>query len=174
MATKPSSPDLTGLSHEQKDILILTLLARLEALESKVNKNSSNSSKPPSSDGLAKKTSSLRESSGKAPGGQAGRKGNHIGQQPVDTLAHGGPPSAQRFGIQRKLSNQADFRVGFTPHSRRCPNRQQNHESVSRIVGCAVSAFAMAHGSCWPGCLPQAPRQKGGGHGVVRPENPPA
>ena len=61
MATKSSTPDLTGLSHEQKDILILTLLARLEALESKVNKNSSNSSKPPSSDGLAKKTSSLRE-----------------------------------------------------------------------------------------------------------------
>ena len=47
MATKPSSPDMTGLTHEQKDILILTLLARLEVLESKVNKNSSNSSKPP-------------------------------------------------------------------------------------------------------------------------------
>lgn len=75
MATKPSSPDLTGLSHEQKDILILTLLARLGALESKVNKNSGNSSKPPSSDGLSKKTSSLRESSGKPPGRQAGRKG---------------------------------------------------------------------------------------------------
>lgn len=44
MATNPSSPDLTGLSHEQKDILILTLLVRLEALESKVNKNSNNSS----------------------------------------------------------------------------------------------------------------------------------
>jgi len=91
MATKPSSPDLTGLSHEQKDILILTLLARLEALESKVNKNSSNSSKPPSSDGLAKKTSSLRESSGKAPGGQAGRKGSTLKQAPESVTS---PPKS--------------------------------------------------------------------------------
>lgn len=63
------------------------LLARLEALESKVNKNSGNSSKPPSSDGLAKKTSSLRESSGKPPGGQTGRKGSTLRQalQPTAT-----------------------------------------------------------------------------------------
>ena len=98
MATKPSSPDLTGLSHEQKDILILTLLARLEALESKVNKNSSNSSKPPSSDGLAKKTSSLRESSGKPPGGQAGRKGSTLKQalQPTERIDHPLPAQCER------------------------------------------------------------------------------
>ena len=40
MATKLSSPDLTGLSNKQKVILILTLLARLEPLGSKVNKKS--------------------------------------------------------------------------------------------------------------------------------------
>ena len=98
MATKPSSPDLTGLSHEQKDILILTLLARLEALESKVNKNSSNSSKPPSSDGLAKKTSSLRESSGKPPGAQAGRKGSTLKQalQPTERVDHPLPGHCDR------------------------------------------------------------------------------
>jgi len=98
MATKPSSPDLTGLSHEQKDILILTLLARLEALESKVNKNSSNSSKPPSSDGLAKRTSSLRESSGKPPGGQTGRKGTTLRQalQPTEHIDHPLPGHCDR------------------------------------------------------------------------------
>jgi transposase len=98
MATKPSSPDLTGLSHEQKDILILTLLARLEALESKVNKNSSNSSKPPSADGLAKKTSSLRESSGKPPGGQTGRKGSTLKQalQPTERIDHPLPGHCDR------------------------------------------------------------------------------
>lgn len=70
MATKPSSPDLTGLSHEQKDILILRLLARLEALESKVNKDSSNSSKPPC--------------------GQTGRKGSTLKQalQPTERIDH--------------------------------------------------------------------------------------
>lgn len=98
MATKSSTPDLTGLSHEQKDILILTLLARLEALESKVNKNSSNSSKPPSSDGLAKKTSSLRESSGKPPGGQTGRKGSTLKQalQPTERIDHPLPGHCDR------------------------------------------------------------------------------
>lgn len=90
MATKPPSPDLTGLSHEQKDILILTLLARLEALESQVNKNSNNSGKPPSSDGLTKKIGSLRESSGKLPGGQVARKGTTLKQalQPTSHTDH--------------------------------------------------------------------------------------
>ncbi len=98
MATKPSSPDLSGLSHEQKDILILTLLARLEALESKINKNSSNSGKPPSSDGLAKKTRSLREPSGKPPGGQAGHKGSTLKQalQPTDHIDHPLPVQCDR------------------------------------------------------------------------------
>ena len=98
MATKPSSPDFTGLTYEQKDILILTLLARLEALESKVNKNSCNSSKPPSSDGLAKKTSSLRQSSGKPPGAQPGHKGSTLKQamQPTERIDHSLPGQCER------------------------------------------------------------------------------
>lgn len=90
MAKKLPVPDLSGLTHEEKDILILTLLARLDALESKVSKNSQNSSKPPSSDGLCKKTRSLRESSGKAPGGQIGHKGTTLKQvaQPSQTVDH--------------------------------------------------------------------------------------
>ena len=83
------------MTREQKDILILTLLARLEVLESKVNKNSCNSSKPSSSDGLAKKTSSLRESSGKPPGGQAGHKGSTLKQamQPPERIDYPLPAS---------------------------------------------------------------------------------
>lgn len=95
MATKPPPPDLTGLSHEQKNILILTLLARLEALESKVSKNSGNSSKPPSSDGLAKKTSSLRAPPGKQPGGQAGRKGTTL-KQSLQPARHTDHPLPER------------------------------------------------------------------------------
>jgi transposase len=98
MAQKPSPPDLSGLTHEEKDILILALLARLDALESKVNKNSRNSSKSPSSDGLAKKTRSLRESSGKPAGGQVGHKGTTLKQvaQPTQSVDHPLPEQCDR------------------------------------------------------------------------------
>lgn len=83
-------PDLSRLSVAEKDTLILAqfeqlkqvvrltamvqaLSARVQELEGRLRKDSHNSSKPPSSDGLAKKPRSLRESSGRKPGGQAGR-----------------------------------------------------------------------------------------------------
>lgn len=47
---RPSQAELDAMSHAEKDALIL----RLEELENKVVKNSRNSSKPPSSDGLRK------------------------------------------------------------------------------------------------------------------------
>ena len=63
-------PDLSRLTHEQKDDLIRMLFplieqvrlltARVEELEARLSKDSPNSSKPPSSDGLTKKTGSLR------------------------------------------------------------------------------------------------------------------
>ncbi|MES2260994.1 MAG: DUF6444 domain-containing protein [Pseudomonadota bacterium] len=88
MVKKSPPRNLSGLRHGEKDILILTLLAHLDSLESKVHKNSDNSSKPPSSDGLTKKMSSLREPSGKPVGGQPGHKGNTLERtaQPTDTV----------------------------------------------------------------------------------------
>lgn len=63
----------------QEQVQILT--RRVTELEQLINKNSRNSSKPPSSDGLNKperKTKSLRKRSGKKCGGQKGHKGHNL------------------------------------------------------------------------------------------------
>ena len=53
---------------------------RIRDLEAQLSKNSSNSSKPPSSDGLKKKPKlkSLRKKTGKKPGGQKGHEGSNL------------------------------------------------------------------------------------------------
>lgn len=98
MPPKPKRPDLSRLSDTDKDNLIVTLFARMEALEARLGMNSDNSSKPPSSDGLAKKTNSLRESSGKKAGGQKGRKGTTLRQaeRPDEVVNHPLPAQCER------------------------------------------------------------------------------
>lgn len=79
---RPSQSELDRMSHAEKDALILRLFDLLEALEKrvqeleqKVEKNSRNSSKPPSSDGLKRRPAQPRESTGKPKGGQPGHVG---------------------------------------------------------------------------------------------------
>ena len=97
MAKKRTPPDLSALTRGELEGVVLTLWERLDALESKVAKNSNNSSQPPSSDGL-RKTKSLREPSGKPPGGQLGHKGTTLKRvaEPTQTVDHPLPPHCLR------------------------------------------------------------------------------
>lgn len=54
------------------------LNSRLKYLETRLNKNSSNSSKPPSTNGYKKHIKSNRTKSGRLPGGQPGHEGSTL------------------------------------------------------------------------------------------------
>ena len=87
--------DATQLQHLDKDSLIALILtmqetiiqlrqivdqqaARIQALEDQLAKTSGNSSKPPSSDGLKKKPTSLRDKGQRPTGGQLGHPGKTL------------------------------------------------------------------------------------------------
>ncbi len=57
---------------------VATLAAQVHELQARLAKDSHDSSNPPASDGLARKTKSLRRRSGKKPGGQVGHRGETL------------------------------------------------------------------------------------------------
>jgi transposase len=69
---------------------VQALLQRVQELEARLAKDSHNSSKPPSSDGLKRKTKSLRQKSGKKAGGQLGHRGEtlHLVAAPDEVVEH--------------------------------------------------------------------------------------
>lgn len=77
---------------EELEALVKQQAARISELEKRLNKNSRNSSKPPSSDGLGKppRTTSLRENGKNKSGGQKGHKGQTLKQtaHPDKTIRH--------------------------------------------------------------------------------------
>jgi transposase len=111
-------PDLSQLSHSQKDELIRLLWSMIQGqakqiaalqlqvadVQSRLNKNSRNSSKPPSSDGLNKPApKSLRVAGENTTGGQKGHPGRTLSQatEPDKVVVHGVPDQCQ--SCDRKL-----------------------------------------------------------------------
>ena len=95
---------------------VRVLEARVLELEERLGQSSRNSSKPPSSDGLAKpppRVRSRRRRSGRKPGGQPGSEGHHLAQvaEPDQIVAYepgrcggcgGGLEGAELVGIERR------------------------------------------------------------------------
>lgn len=82
------------------------LLAEVHQLRGQLAQDSRNSSKPPSSDGFARKTKSLRQKSGKKPGGQPGHRGHHVRLvETPDTVVEHRP--ARCGGCQQELPEDA-------------------------------------------------------------------
>jgi transposase len=73
---RPTPAELNQMSHAEKDALFTrvfdlleSMAKRLEELEGRVEKNSSNSGKPPSSDGLKRQAAEPREAGSRRNGG---------------------------------------------------------------------------------------------------------
>jgi transposase len=94
---------------------IAELEAQLAELRGRLRLNSRNSSKPPSSDGLAKPKArrSLRRASGRRPGGQPGSAGHHLArvEVPDSVVCHepercggcgGSLEGAELVGVERR------------------------------------------------------------------------
>jgi transposase len=113
------------------------LVARVQELEGRLAKDSHNSSKPPSSDGLARKPKSLRQKSGKKPGGQLGHRGHQVRlvQTPDEVVVHRPrictgcqqalPEDAWHWTERRQVQELPPMRLRVTEHQIghvRCPS----------------------------------------------------
>jgi len=120
----------------EQDARLVEQDARIAELQRQLGANSRNSSKPPSSDGLAKPNpKSLRGKSGRKPGGQPGRSGRTLKQvaDPDEVIRH--EPAwcrgcgdtlvgAEQAGVaRRQVFDLPPITIGVTEHqlvSRRC------------------------------------------------------
>jgi transposase len=142
---------------------IAALSARVKQLEDRLGKDSHNSSKPPSSDGLAKKPKSLRAKSGRPSGGQHGHPGRTLefAERPDHTVLHA-PKQCGQCGHSLEQASVTDIKrrqvydlpplkLEVTQHqvqTRRCSHCGHDNEAefprhVSHRVqyGCGIKAL---------------------------------
>src|SRR5450432_1246567 len=112
------------------------LAGEVQALRARLAKDSHNSSKPPASDGLARKTKSLRQKTGRKPGGQAGHPGQRVSlvATPDEVVEHRPtvcgacqqalPEDAARWIERRQVHEAPPLRLRVSEHRIahvRCP-----------------------------------------------------
>jgi len=168
----PSDEEICAAYDESKEAVIALfhrtvgqLAARVQALEDQVSKNSRNSGKPPSSDGLSKPApKSLRKRHGKKTGGQPGHKGNtlkavanpdHIFVHSIEQC-HRCQTSLEQVEAsaieKRQVFDLPKPRVGVTEHQaeiKRCPrcgaeNRAAFPEGITQPVQYGPEIRALA------------------------------
>lgn len=142
LAVYAAGPEAVVSLVEQLQQAVAALTVRVEALEQRLNQDSHNSHKPPSSDGLArgKRPQSLRGKSGKAPGAQPGHPGQTL--RPVekpDELRLHAPSLCAHCGTSleavspcatecRQVFDLPPLALRVTEHqaqTKRCPRCQQ-------------------------------------------------
>lgn len=131
---------------EQLQGQLAVALAEIAELKRRLGQNSSNSSMPPSSDGLAKPApKSLRGKSGRKPGGQAGHEGRTLSQvdSPDETVRHepqvcngcgAGLSGAALSGVVRRQVFEVPEPV----------TRVTEHQICARRCGCGTVTSAVA------------------------------
>jgi len=131
-----AGPEAVVALVEQLQAQLLALTERVVALEARLAKDSHNSHQPPASDGLARKTRSLRQKSGKKPGGQPGHPGSTLrwSEHPDRIVTHApercaqcGTPLAadnETGGERRQVIDLPPLQLEVTEHrvlQRICP-----------------------------------------------------
>ena len=127
-----------------RDAQIAALAAQVEELQHWLDKDSSTSSKPPSSDGPYRKPRdrSLRASTGRRPGKQPGAQSSTLRQSPdPGVVIDCPPPECRRCGTD--LAGVPVLEV----------QKLQVHEAAPPSTGCSPSG-ALAAGTSRPGAAP--------------------
>lgn len=118
------------------------LLARVAELEGKIAKNSGNSSKPPSTDGLKKPPRRNRKPSGKKSGGQPGHKGHTLEfSSSPDVVVEFGPEACPYCGGM--LESEMHVMESRQVHDIPPPQKLQvtEYRCGYRVCGCGKLCF---------------------------------
>ena len=149
---KPPSPNLLPQTVEECHSVIALLIERIKLLEERVHLDSSNSSKPPSSDGPGKPNRSQRRASERKRGAQVGHKGHlraMVDESQVDRLIDCKPDAVCECGGQVALDEQLRRHQVFDVP----PMRAQVDEY--RLYRGRCTACGKAHAGVLPAGVPR-------------------